>query len=175
MKPSDEKIAKKIRKYGGDILCSPIFREGFHQTHHEITTVSEHILNVTIMAMKIAEKDHLRGIETDDRVLVIAALCHDLGIIGRYEKYKSNHETGQRHGPDSLDPARELVPELDPKTEDAIAHHMWPVTKKKPSSREGMLVLSADKLCATAEWMWFFSGYRWSREIKEYLVPNEGR
>ncbi len=169
MKKSDQIIVRKIKKHGSLILHSDPFHKGFRQTHHKITTVSDHTLNVTITALKMSYLYRFFKIRTDEKVIIRSALCHDLGIIGRDEKYKGNRECGQKHPVDSLALARKILSGLDEKTRDAIVHHMWPVSRKKPIFREGMIITLADKWCAAAEWVWHFLKYDRYSEMKNEL------
>jgi uncharacterized protein len=68
-------------------------------------------------------------------VVILAGLCHDLGIIGRDEKYKNDFQCGQCHAGDSVISAKEILPDLDEMTIDSIQNHMWPVTKTPPHYR----------------------------------------
>ena len=81
--------------------------------------------------------------------VVKGALCHDLGILGRYEKYKSNKECSRRHPADSVEIARKLVEDLPEKSADIIERHMWPAGHSKaPNSLECVIVSVADKYAA---------------------------
>lgn len=84
--------------------------------------------------------------------VVIGALCHDLGILGRGEKYDSKKECSREHPKESVEVARVLVDELPEKTEDIIERHMWPVgDSKAPNSIEGAVVSVADKYNAVKD------------------------
>ncbi len=170
MKKSDQIIVKKIKRHGSLILHSDPFRRGFRQTHHKITTVSDHTLNVTITAMKLSRFYRRFRIQPDEKVIIRSALCHDLGIIGRHEKYTGNRECGKKHPVDSLTLARKILSGMDEKTRDAIVHHMWPVNRKKPKFREGMIISFADKWCAAAEWVWHILRYDRYSEMKKEIT-----
>ena len=151
-KELDREIGKEIARYGGDIIRTPLFQRGFSQTHHKVSTVADHTLNVTIASARLSRFLEKRNVSVKRGDVIKGALLHDLGIIGREEKYRNNYECGQCHAADSVKAARELFPDLDENVADIIEHHMFPITKTPPKSREGAIVLLADKYCAVAEW-----------------------
>ena len=82
-----EQIRSELERYGSEILHSDEMREAFRQTHHTRSTVGEHTQRVAEKSLAIChalEKLHIR---TDIPAVVAASLCHDLGILGRDEKY----------------------------------------------------------------------------------------
>ena len=84
--------------------------------------------------------------------VVVASLCHDLGMLGRYEKFSSGKECSREHPKESVAVARELVSDLPEKTEDIIERHMWPMGQAKaPNSIEGIVVSVADKYNAVKD------------------------
>ncbi len=151
-----EKIRKDLEKYGSRILDSDEMQQAFYQTHHTRSTVGEHTRRVAEKSLKICyalEKLHIR---TDIPAVVAGSLCHDLGILGREEKYESDQECYRQHPADSIEVARKLVDDLPEKTQDIIERHMWPTVKSKaPNSLEGVIVSAADKVAAVED---FFQG-----------------
>ena len=129
-KESNRRIAADISAYGKEVIDSDLFRKAFAQKHHTNTTVGEHTLNVTAAALR---------------------LCHDLGIIGRYEKFENNRVCCRLHPIDSVRISRKLVPEIDHKTEEIIRCHMWPLNGWMPTSAEGYLITVADKYSSIRE------------------------
>jgi uncharacterized protein len=92
------------------------------------------------------------NIKANVPAVVIGALCHDLGILGRDKKYSSSKECSKEHPVDSVKVARELVPGLSDKSADIIERHMWPVGESKvPNSIEGVVVSVADKYSAVKD------------------------
>ena len=84
--------------------------------------------------------------------VVIGALCHDLGMLGRSEKYSSARECSREHPKDSVEVARELLDEIPEKAEDIIERHMWPIGESEaPNSIEGVIVSVADKYNAVKD------------------------
>ena len=144
MKESD---ADAITDY---IVSTPRFQKSLSQRHHRDTTLGLHTLEVKKAAVKICEALNKVGIKTDENVVTAAALCHDLGMVGRDELYKNDVECWTKHSGDSVEAARELIPDMDEKTEKAIRSHMWPLSSEIPTSREGWILVAADKYASTA-------------------------
>lgn len=146
----DQEIRDIIIKHGSNILCSDTFKETFDQTHHYKTTVGDHILGVTVEAVKVC----LRHNQTDDQTLgnvVTSCLCHDLGIVGRDEKYNNNFETLIWHPKHSAEVYKELTGEEDERVLDAIHSHMFPLKPPMPKHREGWILTWADKISASMD------------------------
>lgn len=146
----NDEIRKIILKYGGDILGSDEFRETFSQTHHVDTTVGDHTLGVAAEAVRICLKYH----QTDDGTLknaVVSSLCHDLGIIGRDEKYKNNVQCLIRHPIDSIEAYKSVTGEEEERVLDSIGCHMFPLKPRMPKHREGWILVLADKTASARE------------------------
>ncbi len=143
----------KINKYGQLILGTEYFETAMGQTHHGVTTVGDHSLHVAYYSLLICALLVKLGISISERELVRASLCHDLGILGRYDKYRNNRECCRRHPIDSGEVARDILPDLSEKERDAITHHMWPLNLHRPHSKEGWIITVADKMAATNERM----------------------
>ena len=146
-------IERKLHRYGDRILERPEFEQAMQQTHHKRTTVGKHTLNVAAAAIGICivlDKVHIKVKEED---VVEGALLHDLGILGRHEKYKDNHECLRRHAEDSVKTAREILPELSENTEGIIRSHMWPLFGSRPRTKEAVIVSAADKIASIRDWV----------------------
>ena len=141
-----------IRKYGKEVLASKEFAEARTQVHHKYTTVANHTLFVTDTVIglgRLLRKLHL--CKPDEKTLVLAALCHDLGIIGRDVKFSSDSECYRCHPKESVKVTRRLYPKMDARTLNAIESHMYPLTKRPPHSAEGFILITADKICSVTE------------------------
>lgn len=147
----NRRIACDIELYGADIIHSELFRQGYLQKHHTNTTVAEHTLNVTAAALRMCYRLEKMGMKLDLRAVTVGALCHDLGIIGRYEKFSGSRETLRLHPLASVRVADTLVPDIDHKTEDIIRCHMWLLNGWMPSSAEGYIITLADKYGSVRE------------------------
>ncbi|SDZ99736.1 uncharacterized protein SAMN02745687_01369 [Lachnospiraceae bacterium NK3A20] len=145
-------IMNVLGMYGMNIMNSDEFRNAFQQVHHNVTTVGDHSLNVAVSALCICAFLSKLHINTKQKELTQAALCHDLGILGRYEKFENNRVCCRQHPVDSVDVAKKLVPDMDERTQKMIRTHMWPATPLNiPTSREGLIISLADKYCAIRE------------------------
>ena len=141
-----------IENYGGEILQSQELRNAYNQTHHTWSTVGEHTIRVAVASLAICYALRKLHIRTDTSAVVKAALCHDLGILGRHEKYKTKKECSMQHPADSAEIARRLVKDLPEKSADIIERHMWPAGHSKaPNSLEGVIVSLADKYAAVKD------------------------
>ncbi len=146
-----EEIRAILFRYGGDILRSDLFRSAWDQTHHAVSTVAQHSLSVAVVSIYICLLLQRKHVRTDLRAVVVSSLCHDLGILGREKKYANEVQCCQRHPGDSVLAFRALTEEEDPLVEDAIAHHMWPLTFLPPRHREGFILTLADKISSCME------------------------
>lgn len=156
----DKEVIDPILCYGQSIIESPIFQSGYNQTHHLKMTVSDHAMDVTIMSVTYARLLKKLHIKINEKDLVQGALCHDLGILGRDEKFENNRECCKMHPVLSVEEAKKLIPDLDQKTSDVIRRHMWPATafKLPPNSKEAFLVSLADKYSAIREFISIWVG-----------------
>ena len=156
-----EKMRQDLTRYGGKILDSEEMRRAYAQKHHTLSTVGEHSLRVAKTSLGICYALRRLHIDADIPAVVTGSLCHDLGILGRDEKYASMKECSAQHPADSVEVAQKLVGELPEKTTDIITRHMWPVGgSKHPNSLEGVIVTAADKIAAVED---FVKGYEEKR------------
>lgn len=148
----NQRIADDVERYGGEVIDSEEMRSAFEQTHHRWSTVGEHTIRVTVSSVMICYVLKKLHIKVNVPAVVVASLCHDLGMLGRYEKFSSGKECSREHPKESVAVARELVSDLPEKTEDIIERHMWPMGQAKaPNSIEGIVVSVADKYNAVKD------------------------
>ena len=151
-KARSRRIDKDIDRYGRDILDSKELKEAFRQTHHLWSTVGEHTMRVAQSSLRICYALRKLRIKTDIPEVIIGSLCHDLGILGRYDKYDTERECLKEHPQASVKVARELVPDLSEKSADIIERHMWPAGRSlMPNSIESAIVSVADKHVAVKD------------------------
>ena len=144
-------IQRDLTLYGGEILHSEEMQRAFTQTHHTLSTVGAHTMRVAMTSLAICYALKRLHIKTDIPSVVTGSLCHDLGILGRNEKFHSSGECSRQHPIDSVEIADKLTGGLSDKTADIIARHMWPVGKSKPpNSLEAAIVSTADKIAAVS-------------------------
>ena len=110
---AEEELERRIRKYGKPVLSDRCFLAAEHQKHHFRTSVASHSRQVALYTLKICRALQANGIAVDEEMAVRAALCHDLGIVGRKQKYKNNYECLRRHPVDSVEVAKRIFPQMD--------------------------------------------------------------
>ena len=137
---------KDIYVYGKKVIQSDIFRSSFYQQHHYITTVGEHTLHVALFALESAYRMMERGYHINISNVVLACLCHDLGIMGRHEKFKNDIVCCYLYTIHSVVIAQQLIPDLPVVVRTAIARHMFPSMPIPPFSMTGYLLIKGDKL-----------------------------
>ena len=154
---SREGMQQDLELYGREILNSEEMRRAFAQKHHTLSTVGAHTMRVAATSLAICYMLKKLHIQTDIPAVVTGSLCHDLGILGRNEKFGSAKECSRQHPVDSVELAQKLTGELSEKTADIIERHMWPVGRAKPpNSLEAAIVSAADKIAAVED---FVEGY----------------
>ena len=147
-----ERVKGDLMLYGKDVLQSEEMKEAFGQTHHRWSTVGEHTVRVAFSSVMICYALRKLNIKVNIPAVVIGALCHDLGILGRSEKFSSAKECSREHPKESVEVAKGLVDEMPEKTEDIIERHMWPAGQSEaPNSIEGVVVSLADKYSAVED------------------------
>lgn len=147
-----ERIRNDLELYGSDVLKSEEMKQAYEQTHHQWSTVGEHTFRVAFTSVMICYALRKLNIKVNIPAVVIGSLCHDLGILGRSEKYSSAKECTAEHPKDSVEIARGLVDDMPEKTEDIIERHMWPLGETEaPNSIEGVVVSVADKYSAVKD------------------------
>ncbi len=82
---------------------------------------------------------------------MVSSLCHDLGIIGRDEKYKNNVQCLIRHPIDSIEAYKSVTGEEEERVLDSIGGHMFPWKPRMPKHREGWILVLADKTASARE------------------------
>lgn len=168
-----ERIRNDVKHYGREVLNSEEMQQAFEQTHHKRATVGEHSLRVTMSSVMLCYALRKMKVNVNMPAVIIAALCHDLGILGRNDKYSSAKECAEVHPKESVEVAREILDELPENTEDIIERHMWPVgDSKAPNSIEGAIVSAADKYTAVKD---FVKGSNSENESIMPLLPSERR
>jgi len=137
---------EKIERIGRDILDSCEFRRIIGQRHHIFSTVGYHSVHVAFMMLFFARIFRLSEIDA-----VRGSLWHDVGIYDR-DSFSGSRDTAHSHPIRSLESA-EKSGTINRIQADMIANHMWPVTRKRPGTREGFMITIADKCCAVTEFL----------------------
>ena len=164
-----DEACRAIFLYGKNILDSKVFQEAVSETHHLHGTVFKHTITVSLVSLWLSRQLKNQGIEVKEKDLIQAALCHDLGMVGRDSKYKDRVDSWKAHPRESARIARELVPDLSSDAEKMILSHMWPVAGPAPTSNEAMILCMADKYASMEEWRSWISENRLVAVFKEQL------
>lgn len=146
-------ILEEIKKEGMAIINSPHFQKCLQTQHHLNTTIGDHMINVTIKSLEIANYLEKHNFKIDRKRLIIAGLSHDLAMAfarENYGKIQGKFTTAFRHPIDSARMASEVI-EIHKKTRKAISRHMWPLCIIPPTSIEGWILTIADKYIAVEE------------------------
>ena len=147
-----EKIKADIELYGHEVLESDEMKQAYDQTHHIWSTLGEHTLRVTATSVLICYVLRKLRINVSIPAVVIGALCHDLGMLDRGEKFASDKEAIRDHAEESVKCAREIVEDMPEEAEEIIERHMWPMGKTDaPSTVESVVVSVADKYTAVKD------------------------
>lgn len=140
----DDKLTIEFMECISDLIKSDevIKLDDFSQ--HCNTSRLQHSLNVAYYSFLWAKK---RGL--DYKSVARAGLLHDLYLYDWREKETDEHHAFY-HPKEALRNA-EKITNLNEIERDAIVHHMWPLCKDTPYSKEAYLVSTVDKLCTIAE------------------------
>ena len=143
---SKEEVDRYIYEVGSGVIDASVFQAGYFQKHHMRTSVAAHTLNVAQSSVYMGRFLTHLGFRVNMQDLVLASLCHDLGIVGRYSKYANNRECCNRHPLDSAALAKKLVPNADDVVLNSVECHMWPIGPTgHPNHIEGFIVTVADR------------------------------
>lgn len=114
---------------------------------HGDTTVLLHCIAVAYFSLLVIRILHLR---CNEKSLIRGALLHDYFLYDWHTPDPSHRLHGFHHPEKALSNARQDVG-LTPMEEDIIIHHMFPLTRKPPKSREAKIVCLVDKGCGLYE------------------------
>ncbi len=129
-------------------------------SQHNGNTTFQHCHNVAVCSFYLAEKWNW---DVDLKTLAMGAMLHDYYLYNTKDMDLSAYRHGISHPVTALENARERF-DLNPKMENIIRSHMWPLSfLKLPHSREAVLVNLADKFCA------YYEINRGIRRIEEIL------
>ena len=167
---------KMIKHVCADILASTKYRKWENLPHHKTTTVLKHSYNVAYISLKIANWFTKKGIKIDKVSLVRAAMLHDYFGYDARDPMDPNNKHPRLHG--FLHPSAAAYNArkefgANAKVCDMIRRHMFPMTFIPPVSREGWILVIADKYCANKEGLDRLSFFKElldinRKKIKEY-------
>lgn len=121
---------------------------GFIQ--HGTVSVYAHVLSVALVSLAIADGLSRLGIRVDRPALTRGALLHDYFLYDWHVPDPSHRWHGFTHPFTALKNAREDF-DLTPRECNIIKCHMFPLVPLPPTSLEGWIVCTADKMCALRE------------------------
>ena len=136
-----------INEYGSDIINHEnyLLQKNFMQ--HGKTSVYDHEINVTICALKLADKLKWK---IDQKSLVRGSLLHDYFLYDWHISDKSHRLHGFTHAKSAFKNASKDF-DLNKKERNMIITHMFPLNLKIPRYKESILLTTADKIVASKE------------------------
>lgn len=105
-------------------------------------------------------------IPVDRRSMIRGALLHDFFLYDWHRKDGRKGLHGFTHPRTALENAR-LQFDLNPREENIILRHMWPLTPIPPKYRESLIVSLSDKYCSLLE------VFRLNRPVKLRAVKSK--
>ena len=132
-----------------DLLASPSVSVLAEYRHHMSVNRLQHVTSVAYLSYRICLD---RGLSPQRvREVCAAALLHDLFYFDDLRGEKPSH-AWRTHPAIAWDNARQHF-DFTSLGEDIICRHMWPLTLGLPRTREGRIVMWADKYCAWREFL----------------------
>lgn len=130
-----------------DIMDTAPFQRMNDYIQHGTTTTLEHCISVSYLSYKLS-----RFFGLDYVSAARGALLHDLFLYDWHTHCKEtgNHFHGFTHPVVALHNADKYY-RLNEMERDIIKKHMWPLTIIPPKSKEGYVVMYADKYCGFIE------------------------
>lgn len=122
-----------------EVLDHPAFLSLGLYYHHGERSRLIHVISVAEMVFIMSR---IRGLDTVSATR--AALLHDFYFYDRSMERRKGH--WRRHPRIALENSLRYFT-LNEIERDAIEHHMWPITPRRPLYRESRLVSLADKTC----------------------------
>lgn len=138
---------KRLKIILKNLNDSTRFLETKNFIQHGDTSVYEHVINVSFMAIEIAESLNLN---VDYNSLIRGALLHDYFLYDWHDKETRPLLHGFSHPSIALSNAKKEL-NLNEIEEDIIKKHMFPLTLFPPKYKESWIVTLADKIVATRE------------------------
>lgn len=144
----DNAIVQEYLNCVSDLLEIDTVQQLKNCYQHFNTTRFQHSINVSYYSFLLCRKFKLDYVSA-----ARAGLLHDLYLYDWKKKeqpYEGRHSCV--HPMVALETAKELC-EVNGIMEDAILHHMWPMSIHMPKHREGWALQFVDKYCALTEMM----------------------
>ncbi|MCR5716797.1 MAG: HD domain-containing protein [Lachnospiraceae bacterium] len=151
-------IRDEIRGVGREILTSEAYQSAMAREHHYNSNVADHSYSVAMTSLKVCKVLNKLHVRTDNRAMIRGALCHDLGLARFRHTYQSGKQCCFQHPVDSVDVAKEILPDINEVEVDIISHHMFPLTIHPPKTVEGYVITYADKYCSIKDFVCIVAG-----------------
>lgn len=136
-----------------DILCNSAFLRLNDIRHHD-STIFSHVLRVSLLSYRVCG-----FLGWNAREAARGGLLHDFFLYDWHDKYDPDKPAGLHgfaHPAVAVANAKRHF-EITPREENIIVRHMWPLTPVPPRYREAWVVMIADKIVASRE---FLNKYR---------------
>ena len=143
----NDKYIERINKVAKDILDNETYKSQSKYMQHGKTSVLAHELNVTICALKLADKFKLK---VDEKSLIRGALLHDYFLYDWHVYDKSHRLHGFHHAKKALVNASKDF-DLNDIEKNMINTHMFPMNLRIPKYKESIILCIADKIVASRE------------------------
>lgn len=118
--------------------------------HHRKFRTYDHVMKVAYEAIKIAEK-HPEGI--DFHSLIRGAVLHDYYLYNWRDRELWHYHHIKKHPHIAFVNACRDFGNLNDIEKDIILHHMFPHPPVAPKTKEGWIVVKADKIVSVKEYM----------------------
>lgn len=131
-----------------DVIINNLeFQKRKEYMHHENLSVYDHSMQVAYKSYVFAKKHNM-----DVKSITVGAILHDFYYNPwqeNKEKKKFREMHGFVHAKEALENSKKFFPELlNPKIEDIILKHMFPLNIKLPKYKETWVVTCMDKICS---------------------------
>ncbi len=165
----NQELENKIQQYINEFMKIPEFKQGFKQTHHYNTTVSDHSIHVAIISAKICYYLNKMGMHFAIDGVIRVSLLHDVGIVGARKKTikeMDGHCLAIYHPLKSVEIAENTLLDLTDREKNIIETHMFPLSQHFPKYKESWLIVISDKVAFTKDIL----GYK--EQIRTKLCEN---
>lgn len=156
---SGKVIQMTLSKHVDVILNHEEYMQLANYTHHRPFTTLEHSVRVAQISYNWSKRLE-KTFNLDTHSITRGALLHDFFLYDWHKlRPDGSRWHGFRHPRIALNNAERCF-ELNEKEKDIILSHMWPLTPRRPKSREAFLVMIADKIASIQEFR-----YKFRREL----------
>lgn len=130
------------------IVRSKEFCKMKHYKHHVKGTLYDHSVKVAYLCYKHHKRFRMK---IDVKEFVIGALLHDYYLYDLHGDGVPHKLHWFQHAGCALRNALNKYPSLTATQQDMIKRHMFPITPKPPSTKEGWILCFYDKVAAVSD------------------------